>query len=51
MLGGLVTSKNTSLGMVLSITSRLERECLGGCGSLVRALAAKLSFSNVRLAR
>ena len=35
MLGGLVTpadSMNASLGMGLSIVSKLERECLGGCG-------------------
>ena len=35
MLGGLVTPtdfKNTSLGMGLSITSKLEGECLDGCG-------------------
>ena len=49
MLGGLVTpadSMNASLGMGLSITSKLEEECLhgwlwGGRGSVVRALAAK----------
>ena len=38
MLGGLVTpadSKNTSLGKGLSIASKLERECLGGCGMVV----------------
>ena len=38
MLGGLVTpadSKNTSLGMGLFITSKLEGECLGGCGVVV----------------
>ena len=27
--------KNTSLGMGLSITSKLEGECLGGCGVVV----------------
>ena len=35
MLGGLVTPadyNNASLGMGLSITSKLEGECLGGCG-------------------
>ena len=38
MFGGLVTladSMNTSLGMELSITSKLEGECLGGCGVVV----------------
>ena len=38
MLGGLVTladSKNASLGRGLSIASKLERECLGGCGVVV----------------
>ena len=45
MLGGLVTpadSMNASLGMGLTIASKLEGECLwGGRGSVVRALAAK----------
>ena len=34
MLGGLVTpadSKNTSLGMGLSVACKLEEGCLGGC--------------------
>ena len=45
MLGGLVTPADACLGMGLSITSKLEGECLGGCGvvvaQVVRALAAK----------
>ena len=38
MLGGLATpaySMNASLGMGLSIASKLEGECLGGCGVVV----------------
>ena len=38
MLGGLVTpadSENTSLGMGLSVASKLEGECLGGCRVVV----------------
>ena len=38
MLGGLVTpadSMNTSLGMGLTIASKLEGECLDGCGVVV----------------
>ena len=38
MLGGLVTpadSKNTSLGKGLSITSKVEGECLGSGGVVV----------------
>ena len=38
MHGGLVTpadSENTSLDMGLSIASKLEGECLGGCGVVV----------------
>ena len=38
MLGSLVTPadyNNASLGMGLSITSKVEGECLGGCGVVV----------------
>ena len=38
MLGGLVTpadSMNARLSMGLTIASKLERECLGGCGVVV----------------
>ena len=58
MLGGLVTptdSMNASLGMGLSIASKLESGWLwGGRGSVVRALVAKArgpGFDSRRLPR